>query len=429
MTNEEKIGIARILSDVVKADGQLSVEQFALAQEFHAEYHLAPEHIAQSRFITFCSALKSLKDLSRLEKKELIQRMKTVAYGNRVCNVHEAMLLTAMEYVLMHGVLIISAPTIERTLGGEITMTYMESEYNDQYNEELMDMKRYRLVRDTCKIEGIRFAYVPMITSSFITLDKQVVVNILRYMSPTLSEEEASNVGRRMGEITSSEFFLKVMHLPLQNETKVPREFLLISVGISMTPYCQADGNVKYFKEYLCLPIEGSVLQTVDKFIETYRSYVTVAPGLRQSNNAFYDFSFYKLFFDFLLTPPPVMPDLIFLGQEPKTGKYAIALRFGENMKRITLTPKEYDAFYEIVEKTLHSKSKGLPIGLERTNLAPVISHIRQKITTELPEIALAERFKPERTGNVYTVHMEDTKVYVRKYKGVDEWKDELLSY
>lgn len=427
MTQEEKVAIARVLSDVVKADGHLSIEQFCIAQEVHEEYHLNQEHVSQSRGITFSDALKALKNLTVSEKKTLRANMKRVAFAGKVCQMQEALLLAAMDYVFDKDVTMVYAPTPNPTLGKEINMVYMESEYNEVLNEEMDDDRTYRLVHSQCSLDGINFSYIPRITSEFANLEKDDVVNILRYMSPMLSEEEAANVGRRMGELTTSEFYLKVLHLPMQNVVNPPKEFLLVGIGISMTPYCQADGKVKYFKDYLCLPINGSILETIDEFRQIYKSYASVTYPIVRHGHSYYDFMFYKLFFDFLLTPPPVMPDLYFLGQEPKSGKYSIAFRFGDNEKVIYLTPKEYEAFYEIVKRSAHSKSKGLPIGFDRTNLAPVVSHIRQKIRNEMPEIALAEKFKPERSGNVYTVNTEHIKVFVRHYNSVTEWEDKPL--
>ena len=422
MTHEEKVAVARIMSDIVKADGHLSVEQFRLATELEEQYHFTPEEMAQSRHITFGNAVLALKELTRHEKKEFIEKMKDLAFSDRIITADESRLLTALHLVLEKGINILSIPTAETRMH-EMRMVYMESEYNETANQELSDPNTYRLIDGLCRLSGISFAYIPNMMADFAKLDKESVCNFLRYMSPTLSDEEAANIGRRMAEISSSEFYLKVMH-PLMSKLQTPlTSFIAVNVGLSMTPYCSADGQITYFKEYLYLPIEGSVLKTVDDFLQTFKSFITVAYKPLESSDS-YNFQFYKLFFDFLLTPPPVEPDFIFGGQEPKSGKYQIIFRFGDNEKRVFLAPKEYEALHEIFVKTFQSRTKGMAIGMDRTTLAPIISHIRQKITAELPEIALAERYKPERSGNKYTVNLDRKKVFVRKYKSLVEWED-----
>ena len=428
MTIEEKTAIARLASDILKADGLLSVEQFELYNEMKEEYHLTDEIISRSRHLTFCQALDMLRGLTRLEKKDLQKQMHNLAFCDNVSTMEEGMLLTTMYYKLEHGVKHVPAESTDKDLCGSISMTYMESEEHEGYNAELSTPERFRLIRSICKEEGIHFGYLPAITSGFTKIPQESMVSILKYMHPSLTDEDAINVGRRMSEITTTEFYYKVLHISMEETGNQQKQFLLVKSNISMTPYCQADGDIAYIKEYICLPIEGSVLETVDKFIDIYKTNVTTSYSAQLSEDGLYDFRLYKRFFNFLLTPPPVMPDLIFLGQEPLTGKHAIMLRFIHNNKRITLTPKEYDAFLTIVDKTLHSRQKGMPIGLDRTNLAPVISHIRQKITRELPEIGMQESLLPERKGNVYTARLNDIKVFIRRYTTVNEWTDEQIS-
>ena len=424
MNHEEKIAVARIMSDIVKADGHLSIRQFEYASKLEEQYHFSPEEMSAARNITFSAALSLLKHLPRLDKKELLSNMKELAYADRYISSEEALLLTAMKYIFDGTATLVAFPTPDAQ-DKDVTMMYMETEPNDDYNDELDDKNTYRLISSICHLAGIRFACIPKIMKDFCAIDPKDIANIVRYMSPSLSDEEASNVARRMGELTTSEFYLKVMHMALSKTMTPPDAFLLVKMGISMTPYCKADGTVKYYKEYMCLPITDSVLKTVDTFVEEYTELLTIPPKPLPEDSNNYDFLFYKLFFDFLLTPPPVVPDLIFMGQDIRTAKYHIAFRFGSNEKRINLTPKEYDAFYAIVEKHFHAKAKGLTVGFDRANLAPIISHIRQKITAEIPEIALAERFKPERSGNSYTVKMEkDIKVFVRKHTSITEYED-----
>lgn len=421
MTHEEKVAIARVMSDIIKADGKLAVEQFVLAHEIEEQYHISAEDQSQARQITFSTAVKNLKELSRLEKKELLRQIQSLAFADHIVVTEEARLLTALKYSLEQDVQMLSVPSTATS--NQLGIIYMEDEYDEDYNEELQDTNTYRLIDGLCRLNGIEFTYIPAELAEFTKLDKNEVTNILRYMSPSLTEEESVNVARRMGEITTSEFYLKLMN-PIMSKANIHHHaFLAVSIGVSMTPYCKADGNVTFNRDYLYLPIKDTVLATIEEFVDIFKSFLTVQPMLSARENT-YNFQFYKLFFDFLLTPPPVEPDLILCGEDPRTGKFSIAFRFGTNYKYIGLTPKEYEAFETIVEKTFQSRTHGMAIGMERTTIAPVISHIRQKITTELPEIGLIDRYKPERSGNKYTIDLQRDKVYVRKYSSFTQWED-----
>lgn len=117
--------------------------------------------------------------------------------------------------------------------------------------------------------------------------------------------------------------------------------------------------------------------------------------------------------FDFLIAPPPVAPDLIFLGQNMTDDKYYVAFKFKEGRERIVkLMPKRYELYFKIAIATYCSKLKGLPtIKVDRT----VMSHLRSKISEELKDVSFVDQYKPEKTGNTYILRLDKSKVFVRK--------------
>ena len=125
-------------------------------------------------------------------------------------------------------------------------------------------------------------------------------------------------------------------------------------------------------------------------------------------------FGFYKALFDFLIAPPPVAPNLVFLGQNMKTGRYQVAFQFDDGFeKRIDLTPKEYETYLAVAHKS-YGKKKGLPIGTDR-GIKSVISHIKSKITNGIPDLTFADQYKPERSGNGYIIRLDHKKVFIRQ--------------
>ena len=91
-----------------------------------------------------------------------------------------------------------------------------------------------------------------------------------------------------------------------------------------------------------------------DDILGFYQSKVSIRQSIviNDSKGQFKYFGFYKALFDFLVAPPPIAPDLIFLGQDMKTCRYQVAFKFDDGKeKKIDLTPKEYDAYIH-----LHSK-------------------------------------------------------------------------
>jgi hypothetical protein len=191
---------------------------------------------------------------------------------------------------------------------------------------------------------------------------------------------------------------------------------LLINIGTSVVPYCSAGGTVQYYTEFLCIPISSSILTLVDDILGFYQSKVSIRQSItiNDSKGQFKYFGFYKALFDFLIAPPPIAPDLIFLGQDMKTGRFQVAFKFDDgNEKKICLTPREYDAYSQVALRSYKGRTKGLPITCDK-HIKPTIAHIKSKISDEIPDLTYSDQYKPERDGNVYILRLEKSKVFVR---------------
>ena len=81
--------------------------------------------------------------------------------------------------------------------------------------------------------------------------------------------------------------------------------------------------------------------------------------------------------------------------------------------RRIELTPKEYETYLAIASKS-YGKKPGLPIGIDR-GIKSVVSHIKNKITSGVPDLTFADQYKPERCGNSYIIRLDKSKVFVRQ--------------
>ena len=118
--------------------------------------------------------------------------------------------------------------------------------------------------------------------------------------------------------------------------------------------------------------------------------------------------------FDFLVAPPPVAPDLVFLRQDMKTGKYQVAFKFEDgNEKKIRLTPQQYDIYFQVAYRTYKTRLKGLSISY-CNNIKPSIAKIKGIISGEIPDLTYSDQYKPERDGNAYVLRLDKSKVFVR---------------
>lgn len=426
MTREVRTAMARIISDMIKADNIIEESEIKDMKRLMSEYAITHQEMSDARKIRFTDAVNTLKDMTLKDRKEFFDRLYSVALSDNICVPREALLLIALKYCLIDierrtedGKLLpkpylISCPTGEASFNDQY-MVYLESSYDEERNIELM--QHFRLLVTITRLCGFNFIYIPKMVEEFRGMNEQYVKDVISYMAPNLEEDYIQQVYDRLCDMTTVDFFRNVLYERLQVRAlhNTPPS-LLINIGTSVVPYCTAGGSVQYYTEFLCVPISSSILTLVDDILGFYQSKVSIRQSItiNDSKGQFKYFGFYKSLFDFLVAPPPIAPDLIFLGQDMKTGRYQVAFKFDEgNLKKICLTPKEYEVYFQIALKSYKYHGKGLPVSCDK-HIKPIIAHIKSKISGEIPDLTYSDQYKPEREGNAYILRLEKSKVFVR---------------
>ena len=427
MTREQRTAMARIISDMIKADNIIEESEIKDMKKLMSDYSITHHEMSDARKIRFTDAVNTLKELPLKERKTFFDHIYTIALSDNVCVPREALLLIALQYCLIEDTrktadnfllpkpYLISCPTGEASFNDQY-MVYLESSYDEERNEELK--QHFRLLVTITRLCGFNFIYIPKMVEEFRGMNEQYVKDVISYMAPNLEDSFIQQVYDRLCSLNTVDFFRNVLYERLQVKAlhNTPPS-LLINIGTSVVPYCSADGSVQYYTEFLCIPISSSILSLIDDILGFYQSKVSIRQSItiNDSKGQFKYFGFYKALFDFLVAPPPIAPDLIFLGQDIKTGRYQVGFRFGEgNEKRICLTPREYDAYFQVAIRSYKARIKGLSISYDR-NIKPTISKIKSKISDEMPELTYSDQYKPERDGNAYVLRLDKSKVFVRQ--------------
>lgn len=425
MTKEQKIAIAKVIREMIKADSLIDESEIRDMKELLTFYSISREHMAGAKGIRFADAINILKDLTKKEREQFYKKISSISLSDGVCLSSEAMLLIALRACLLTNneiePLIVSFPTSEASFIDKYII-YIENKYDNKVNEEIKN--NHRLLTSLTKLYGFNFIYMPDVSEEFKEMKPDYLKSVIEFISPNFTEKDIERTYQRLCNLTTTKFYDEVITNRLKlNLCKKDIPFLILNVGTSTL---QDDkGGIKFSTDFLCIPITNGIINLIDEFINYYQSIVSIKHTLtvNGTRGRFKYFGFYKALFDFIIAPPPVLPDLIFWGQDVNDGRYKLCFKYSEShSKQVVLTPGEYDLFYAIANKTYSEKIGGVSVNTRDygTNIRPTISHIKSKIDRAISNLTYPELYKPDRKGNLYVLNLSADKVFVRKSVGQD---------
>ena len=103
MTREQRTAIARIISDMIKADNIIEESEIKDMKRLMSEYSITHQEMSDARKIRFSDAVNTLKELSIRERKAFFDHIYSIALSDNICVPREALLLIALQYCLIEA--------------------------------------------------------------------------------------------------------------------------------------------------------------------------------------------------------------------------------------------------------------------------------------------------------------------------------------
>lgn len=446
-TIKERIAIARIVSDMIKADNIIEESEIEMLNNFKSIYNLDNHILSEARYIKFSTALDYLGALTDEEKIAFFKDVQKMALSDGACVPREALLLLALrysfgierdkndrkEYIVNHSkkAKIISCPTGETSIMSQYVI-YIEGCYNEEVNDTIKASLELNVLN--LRQWGFDFIYIPSLIDEFRSMNSNYVKDVVRYMAPELSDETINVVYDRLLRMDTVTFCNHVLAEKLHvDAVKNTVPSLFINIGTSFVPYTSVSGPVECYTEFLCIPVTGNVTDHVKEFVTAYSKLLSFyaaqnsASSLSNSNRFKY-FGFYKAMFDFLVKAEPKESDIVI---HPWNSQFEFPQVAITDLK---LTPQEAALYKLILECTYNHPLGGLPTSytkhqpqieqMYRTiyhkkdavypdTLAPIRSRIESKMRKHLAGLANLEEFIPKLKNGMYVVSARPERIKI----------------
>lgn len=449
MTDSQKIALARIIADLIKADNIIEDAEMDTLAKLDEYYKILPEHKVHAMTRRFTWAISELNDLSPNTKNKVLEDLRDLSKSDGACVPREALLLLALEYSLSPQTSYLISTfscDLKSSNLNDLYIVYVESYedliFNNQIKESFDD------ICDILSNCGIDFIYVPNLSKELKEMDPNYVKNVISYMAPHLLKENMNiQENKQINQLYNSFCSIDTQNFckDLLSERLGVKEMdnvkpsVMINIGTSLEPYCGSETRV--FTEFMCIQIKENVKDEIRKFTNDYKKYLTNDILLHKSRGLKYNFKyfgFYKALFDLLVygnkkqSETKVILDvdhqiITFEGMlniEPKLTNKEMAIYSllivesispSKSQKGVKRTSKEdkkiQDRYTLIVDywfTKLNAKDKYF------NSLPTIISNIKRKLNTVL-NIDNKQDFIPQKRNESYFVNIDNDSVVIRE--------------
>ena len=271
-TIEFKKSVCRILTDLVKSDNVISVDELNILENAIQSYKITDEIRAESYSMSLADAAAYLTTQTIKARNDVVALMEECAYKDGECCREEALLISAIEIENAGKGRILSMPMNNRPILSS-QILFVDSTYTPKKNE--LDWNYVELSR-IVEMAGFELIYIPQVARDFKELKKRDdLKRLLSIVNPTLKEGALVSKAMSLQDMDSRYFYLQVLNGKLQMGIVINRPSWLIRLPNSVV-------NGRGYANYLCFDVDmddikGQLLSFIGNLNKRQNSYtVTV---------------------------------------------------------------------------------------------------------------------------------------------------------
>lgn len=290
--NDIKPAILRLFYDMINADGIIHDNEIMYLEELKKKYKISPKDddgsiTYEAHKMTFSGALLKLKDWKNSEtylydKKyhganyifsvENIQLdLLLLAKYDGECAPSELPILLAFEYVVINEKAVCFSCKERDLRFSSKEVLYIENEYDEKLNEEIKN--NHEFISHKLKLHGFEFVHIPFVRNFLLKKDERDLLKyVIRFLHPinVKNINYADVLSKELKEVTTHKFIKWYFNKNSINKSFQPS----ILIKLKKTIVARVDSITKYetYSDYMMIPIENSVLSTLNGFMDKYIS-------------------------------------------------------------------------------------------------------------------------------------------------------------
>ena len=353
---EHKVAIARVITDLIEADFVVEVDEMQFFEKIISKegFAISDAMLVEAKKMDFAKALAILKSLDADARKLVVDTLKQLSMSDGVCVPLEAILIFAVEQVLMHDASVHSIPQSGINIDN-LKAIYIENE--DSVVGQQIEAMLSAIVSEL-KLVGFDFVYIPRLIRDFARMEHDYLRKVVRYMIPSISEERVEAICENLRGLTTARFCRDLLYKKLGMNLIDCKPSLLIKINDSdiVDRYdSEAVERVRY-SNFLQLELKGDVLEEIHTIIETYHSMISCSITVESKPRTpkFIYTGFHRSLFDLIAFGRELKEyRLVFDIADHRANIYFESTEGDDDIITLKLNPQEAALYYMIVTKSL----------------------------------------------------------------------------
>lgn len=359
LEREHKIAFARIITDLIEADFVVEADEMQFFERIISKegFSISDAMLIEAKKMDFAKALSILRTLDENGRRLIVDTLKQLSMSDGVCVPLEAILIFAVEQVLMNNATVHSIPQSGINIDN-LKVIYIENEDTEigKHIEE-----RLSSIISELKLVGFDFVYIPRLIKDFALMEHDYLKKVVKYMIPAISEERVSIICDNLRGLTTAKFCRDLLYKKLGMNLIDCKPSLLIKINDSdiVDRYDSEEVERIRYSNFLQLELNGNVMDEIHEFIETYHSMISCSITVESKPRTpkFIYTGFHRSLFD-----------LIAFGRESKEYRLVFDINghkvlvyfesLNDDKERIPLklNPQETALYYMIAQKSIDGK-------------------------------------------------------------------------
>lgn len=356
LNREDKIAFARIITDLIEADFVVEADEMQFFENIISKegFSISDAMLVEAKKMDFAKALSILKALDENSRRMVVDTLKQLSMSDGVCVPLEAILIFAVEQVLMNDATVHSIPHSGINIDN-LKVIYIENE--ETLIGKQIETKLSSIVSEL-KLVGFDFVYIPRLIKDFGRMEHDYLKKVVKYMIPSISEERVTAICENLRGLTTSRFCRDLLYKKLGMNLIDCKPSLLIKINDSdiVDRYESEAIERTRYSNFLQLELKGDVIDEIHSIIETYHSMISCSITIESKPRTpkFIYTGFHRSLFDLIAFGRELKEyRLVFDISEHKANVYFESIDSDKEQVCLKFNPQEAALYYMIVQKSL----------------------------------------------------------------------------